>query len=303
MQEETNQGQTEETGQKTPFRNRVKSALVNLILAASIALLLKIMFVETTYVTSSSMENTILAGDFIFVNKFLFGAKNEINFPLFGIDSLVINIPGLRQPERGEIVLFKNPGKRDELYPSEKINFVKRCIGLPGDTVQIKGGKVFINGKELHYSDPVDFGSDEYSANQYQNLLFPKGTTWTIDNYGPLYIPRKGDEIKLTVENTELYRTLIDREIGDKSLTIAGSHVEIDGMFTAIYQVKEDYFFVLGDNRHESADSRYWGFLPESKILGKVFLVYWSNDPKIQDSLNSGFLSNIRWNRIAKILY
>ena len=116
---------------------------------------------------------------------------------------------------------------------------------------------------------------------------------WTRDNYGPIWIPKHGQSIKLTLENLPVYERCITAYEGN-TLQVKGNHIYINGKLTDKYTFKMDYYWMMGDNRHNSLDSRYWGFVPEDHIVGKPLFIWWSSDPD-----RHGF-SGIRWNRLFK---
>jgi signal peptidase I len=125
------------------------------------------------------------------------------------------------------------------------------------------------------------------------NLVFPYDTfhQWTEDNFGPIWVPKKGATVTLTPENIALYSRIIDVYEGNE-LKIQGEQILINGKPSDSYTFKMDYFWMMGDNRHNSADSRYWGFVPEDHIVGRAEFIWLSLDP------NKSFPSNIRWDRM-----
>lgn len=183
----------------------------------------------------------------------------------------------------------------------KKDHYVKRCVALPGDTLEVRDGYVFIDGEKQTVFDGV-----RVSHNVFRNArtdmryalsgrelpdataLFPwysADSTWTRDNYGPLWIPSKGASVVLTEGNLPVYKRLIEVYEGGKA--------EIGTTYT----FQQDYYFMMGDNRHNSLDSRYWGFVPEDHIVGKPFMIWLSTDPD-----GGSFPFNIRWSRFFKFL-
>jgi signal peptidase I len=120
-------------------------------------------------------------------------------------------------------------------------------------------------------------------------------TGWTRDNYGPVWIPKKGQSIDLTLENLPIYERPIKVYEGN-DLAVKDGKILINGQETKSYTFKMDYYWMMGDNRHNSADSRYWGFVPEDHIVGKPIFIWWSSDPD-----RHGF-SGIRWNRLFRMV-
>ncbi len=204
--------------------------------------------VEAYRIPSSSMEDTLLIGDFLMVNKFLYGIRTPdwigIPFTEIGFDIPHTRTPGLREPRRGDVIVFKYP--RD---PS--VNYIKRCVGLPGDTLEIRDKIVMINGKP--FPDPAEAKYTDWRiepAGVKERGIYPPGAG-NRDNYGPIIIP--------------------------------------DGNY-----------FMMGDNRDNSSDSRYWGFLPEDAILGKALIIYFSWDKYVPFYR---FYDSIRWKRIASLIH
>ena len=237
--------------------------------------------------------------------------------------------------EYGEIIT--RPTDRRE-------NYVKRCVGLPGQTLQIKNRIVYLNGKANKEPDNVQYSyyvklkgqmptelmdelgisnEDMASLNQYGYLpltqkaakklaarkdivadirlntdaqtgdLYPLNayTGWTRDNYGPVWIPKKGATVKLNMKNIAVYERPI-RAYEHNNLKVKDGQIYINGRLAHSYTFKMDYYWMMGDNRHNSADSRYWGFVPEDHIVGKPIFIWWSHNPE-----HPGF-SGIRWSRL-----
>ena len=237
--------------------------------------------------------------------------------------------------EYGEIIT--RPTDRRE-------NYVKRCVGLPGQTLQIKNRIVYLNGKANKEPDNVQYSyyvklkgqmptelmdelgisnEDMASLNQYGYLpltqkaakklaarkdivadirlntdaqtgdLYPLNayTGWTRDNYGPVWIPKKGATVKLNMKNIAIYERPI-RAYEHNDLKVKDGQIYINGRLAHSYTFKMDYYWMMGDNRHNSADSRYWGFVPEDHIVGKPIFIWWSHNPD-----HPGF-SGIRWSRL-----
>jgi len=276
----------------------------NLFWAAIAALIIKTFLIETSRVPTGSMESTIRVGDFLFVNKFIYGSSSPRTIPFTNVVLPYFQLPALKEPERGDIVVFEYPGDRDELKPVEIVNYVKRCIGIPGDTIFIDNKVVFVNGKEAPRPAHIQYINNYVTPKGVANpRIFPAGSNFNEDNYGPIVVPKKGDVIELTPENIEAWRTIIDREFGRRVVTLEGDQVLIDGKPVKNYTIQKDYYFMMGDNRDDSADSRFWGFVPRDKVVGQAFLIYWSWDPSIPFSDFFNLLGSVRINRIAKIVH
>lgn len=276
----------------------------NLFFAAIAALLIKTFLIETSRVPTGSMKTTIEIGDFLFVNKFVYGSSSPRTIPFTNVVLPYFQLPAISEPERGDIVVFEYPGDRDELQPEIINNYVKRCIGIPGDTISIKEKVVFVNGKEAKRPPNIQYINNYVTPAGVANpSIFPKNAQFNEDNYGPIVVPKKGDVINLSVENIEAWRTIIDREFGRRVVTAEGNQILIDGKVVTNYTLTKDYYFMMGDNRDDSADSRFWGFVPRDKIVGQAFMIYWSWEPEIPFSDFFKLLSTVRINRIAKIVH
>ena len=231
-------------------------------------------------------------------------------------------------------------------------NYVKRCVGLPGQTLEIKNRIIYLDGKANKEPDNVQYRyfvktkgmlpddlchelgiSQEdlmmyYTEESVYNMpltekakaallarkdlvvsientpdddaggLYPvnKLTGWTVDNYGPVWIPKKGATIDLTLDNLPIYERPIKNYEGN-SLEVKDGKIYINGQETTKYTFKMDYYWMMGDNRHNSADSRFWGFVPEDHIVGKPIFIWLSLD---QD--RGWFDGKVRWNRLFKFV-
>ena len=276
----------------------------NLLFAAIAALIIKTFLIETSRVPTGSMEKTIWVGDFLFVNKFIYGSSSPRSIPFTNIKLPYFQMPAIRDPRRGDIVVFEFPGDKDELAPAEISNYVKRCIGVPGDTIVIVDKVVFVNGKEARRSPQIQYLNNYVTPKGIVNpRIFPKGSNFNEDNYGPVIVPRKGDVIKLTLNNIEQWRTIIDREFEKRVVTVEGNNIMIEGKTVQSYTLKQDYYFMMGDNRDDSLDSRFWGFVSRDRIVGEALMIYWSWDPSIPFSDFFNLLSTVRLNRIAKLVH
>lgn len=251
----------------------------------------------------------------------------------------------------GKAYVANNPQQFGEIIsrPTDRReNYVKRCVGLPGMTLQIKDRIIYLDGKPNKEPDNVqytymvqlnqpipdemmkDLGismEDLTSLNQNgympltkraakalaankdivksicmapeleNDMLYPLDgmTGWTRDNYGPIWIPKKGATVKLDMKNIAIYERPI-RSYEHNNLEVKNGKIYINGKQTDHYTFKMDYYWMMGDNRHNSADSRYWGFVPEDHIVGKPIFIWWSSDPD-----RHGF-SGIRWNRLFRFV-
>jgi signal peptidase I len=359
-----------ETTSNTPAaKKKQKSALREwldaIVFAVIVATLFRWFLVEPFTIPTPSMEKSLLVGDYLFVSKIHYGArtpKTPLQIPLAAnkiwgtnINSFVdwiqlpqFRLPGISEVKRYDAVVFNYPAETE--YPTDmRTYYIKRCIGLPGETLEVKEQEVHIDNSALQDPEHVQtsylvttkevvkervfrsFGITDYiqgpmgyivscepgTAEKLKNADFvssitkqvysrtnsPKGNTypgsmlfdWTIDNFGPLTIPAKGMTIKLDESNVALYGTVIKNYEGNKDVNIENGQLTLAGTLINEYTFKQDYYFMMGDNRHNSADSRSWGFVPADHILGKGLFVWMSVD--LHESwTNIG--DKIRWNRI-----
>lgn len=253
--------------------------------------------------------------------------------------------------EIGRKVVENNPQEYGDIIsrPTDRReNYVKRCVGLPGQTLQIKDRIVYLDGKPNKEPDNVQYTYwVKFKQNLPEELIEDLGITneeftilnatgympmtqrtaselakrkdlvesieinqeetywdiyplngykkWTRDNYGPVWIPKKNEKLKLTLDNLPIYERCIRTYEGNK-LEVKNGKIYINDQATDYYTFKMDYYWMMGDNRHNSADSRYWGFVPEDHIVGKPIFIWWSSDPD-----RSG-LRGIRWSRLFRLV-
>ena len=380
-------------------------------------------------IPTSSLEKTLLVGDYLFVSKFHYGArvptttiatpmlhdsiptaiisekntKSYLNKPLLPY----LRIPGFQKIKRNDIVVFNwpvdtlvhwmDPSKGTDFKPlDKKTNYVKRCVGIAGDTLEVRDGYVYINGKQnilpdraklqfynrvysekglstqklLRYTDKEferkfiinftsqnqfekvmryatnnpekikdnqfiittsDEGIPQWIINGYRldikeistkirkanitdeiaaklrkdsevdsvvkvinpkgnkgNNMFPQGTnlSWNTDNYGPIYIPKKGTTVPLNMNSIPFYERIIE-DYENNQLEVIGEHIFVNGKKSTSYTFKQDYYWMMGDNRQNSLDARSWGYVPFNHVVGKPVLIWFS--------INEG---KIRWERL-----
>lgn len=294
-----------------PLSKRFYEFIKQLFYAGLAAFFIITFIIQNTRIPTGSMEDTILVGDFVIVNKFIYGSSSPRYIPFTEIALPYFTLPAIKDPKPGDIVVFEYPGDRDQLEPFEKgVNYVKRCIGLPGDTVEIIDKVVFVNGKEFWRPPYIKYYRGFYNAGLKplpkgfpEPRIFPKGKPWNEDNYGPLVVPKKGMTINLDINNVEEWRTVIDREFGDRVVEIRGSDVYINNEKVTSYTFKKDYYFMMGDNRDDSLDSRFWGFVSRDAVIGEAFLVLFSWDRNIPFSDLFRLLGSIRTDRILKLIH
>lgn len=245
------------------------------------------------------MEPMLLAGDYITVNKWITGARIfNLRKALNGADVDVYRLPGLGKIKRNDVLVFNYPypKKKDSISMDVMLYYVKRCIALPGDTIEIKNGFYKVRGNQLplgnmegqmllrHIVKPVEHWTEKG--------VYPQDSMmkWTLLEFGPLYIPRRNALIKMNTVHGILYKNLIEWE-QKRKLIRCGNEILLGDSVIHYYRFQENYYFVAGDRVTNSDDSRYWGLLPETYIVGKATFIWKSVD------LLTG---EIRWGRIGK---
>jgi signal peptidase I len=298
MIRQTTKGKTEAEGKRQPVKDFFKDLVFVLV-----AFFFLNSFVLASFeVPTGSMENEIMTGDFLFVNKFLYGGTTPRTIPLTNIRLPWFRIPGFRHVERGDVIVFEYPGGRDEVQSPEFMFYLKRAVALSGDTVQISNRVLHINGKPAPLPRNMKFNSPHTKGPGLKDpSIFPKGLPYNEDNWGPVVVPKKGDIVQVTPENLERWNTFIRREGHSVEQDVAG-HVLIDGQAATSYTVQRNYIFGMGDNRDNSADGRFWGFIPEENVVGTPMIVYWSWDPNTPLVDLFAKIRSIRFGRIGSIV-
>ena len=412
---------------KNPTVRNVMSWVDAIVFALVAVYFVNIYIFQNYQIPSSSLEKSLLVGDFLYVSKMSYGPRvpnTPLSMPLAQHTLPILNtksyiewpqwkykrVPGFGKVKLNDIVVFNFPagdtvalnnqqtdfysiayGEGQRLYPKQiemdsltrqqqravydlyynagrqqilsnprvygeviyrpvdrRENYVKRCVGLPGQTLEIKDRIIYLDGKAnkepdnvqyrylvktkrpipddlahelgiskedmmMYYTDasvynmpltekakagllarkdivvsientPADDAGGLYPLNMYKN--------WTTDNYGPVWIPKKGETVKLTIENLPVYERPIHVYEGNE-LAVKDGKIYINGKETDEYTFKMDYYWMMGDNRHNSADSRVWGFVPEDHVVGKPIFIWLSLDN------DRGWLDGkIRWNRL-----
>lgn len=315
-------------------RSAANEWLDAVIFAVIVVTFINIFFFQAFKIPSSSMERTLYTGDHLFVSKLTYGPRlpqTPLTVPfthnvIFGKESYSTliqkdykRLKGFRNVRRGDIVVFGFPngdtvlrkapsedyyslcrfyGKQKVVStlgpviarPADKVDhYVKRCVAIPGDTLEIREGLVWIDGvkQETYPGMQISRNIEKVQSDYREIFPFSPDYTWTRDEFGPLWIPEKGATVKLTRENLPLYERIIR--------VYEHSSVE-EALAAGSYTFKQDYYFMMGDNRHNSLDSRYWGFVPEDHIVGRPVVIWLSTDE------GKRFPKNIRWGRFLKFV-
>ena len=401
----------------------------SIVFAVVAATLVHTYFIQPYVIPTGSLEKTLRVGDFLFVSKFHYGARAPMTtiaapmvhdtLPVLGVRSYLnkpqlpyFRLPGFKKIKRNEIVVFSWPADTVRIFfkkeagvnkpIDKKSNYVKRCVGVPGDSLAVIDGYVHINGQQTVLPDRAmpqydymaysskgvssrllkelgvtnfnrTYLTPQLNQNQYDQIskyllgsrrgnsgnielitnhlgipakairsaglslkeqtdrrrlltmtedlatqlngnaaidsvvkiIEPKGKTgnnifpqdnsyaWNNDNFGPIYIPEKGKTVPLNLESLPLYKKII-KDYEGNTISVDGNQISINGQKTDTYTFKQDYYWMMGDNRHNSEDSRTWGYVPENHIVGTPIFIWMSID-----NFRDGWRNwKIRWNRI-----
>jgi signal peptidase I len=285
----------ESSSSKKAILSKIKLILYTVITA----ILLRLFVIEVYSVPTRSMASTIIEGDYLVVNKFIYGISTPRYLPFTNVEIPRITFPAFIDPRRGDIIVFNFPGNKDEVKSLHSVNFIKRCVAIPGDTIQIDSGNLYVNRCLFPFIKTVTI--DTAQSNFADEDMFPGGASNSKNNYGPIVVPKRGDKKFIDSKNINQWKVFIERE-GHRVRIGIDNSILIDGKEVDSYTVEKNYYFMLGDNRDDSFDSRYWGFLSENDIIGKAVLIYWSwNQNQSSNSLLKK-LSNIRWSRIGTLV-
>lgn len=289
------------TKQEHPKAMGAKAFFKELGIVLGAFLILNSFVLASFEVPTGSMENEIMTGDFLLVNKFVFGGTTPRTIPFTNTKIPAFKLPALWHVERGDIIVFIFPGYRHETEASEFAYYLKRCMAVAGDTLQVVNKVVYVNGKPAPVPRNVKFSTPYAKPAGYpEERIFPEGSDFNEDNYGPVVVPTKGMVISLTPRTYLQWHMFIARE-GHRCELVNGT-VLVDGQPQTSYTVGRDYVFGMGDNRDNSLDSRFWGFVPEEHVVGTPLIVYWSWDPEISIFSLPQKLASIRWSRLGTLV-
>jgi len=350
-------------------KTEVRSWIDAIGFAVIAATILRTFLIEAYTIPTSSMEKSMLIGDFLFVSKVAYGPRvpmTPVAFPLVHhtmpigngksyIESVKLpyhRMKGLGEIKRNDCVVFNWPAETLGRPVDKKENYVKRCVGVPGDKIELIDAQLMVNDalqeepegmkKQWHYNvstkrtglnpnilyEKYDITEGGYGRNKneynltltnesrdaiqnftnvtsvkrqyekdgiYADYIFPhdKNFKWNVDNFGPITVPAAGETVSITTENLSIYKDIIERYENNK-LEVVEGEIYINDKVATTYTFSMDYFWMMGDNRHNSADSRFWGFVPENHIVGKALFVWMSWDK------NAKGLKKVRWNRLFR---
>lgn len=247
---------------KSTVREYFESAVVTVIMA----LFGMTFIVQAVKVPTGSMQNNILIGDHLLVNKFVFAGAP---------DGLLGRLLPYREIRRGDVIVFKYP-------QNPEVNYVKRVIGLPGDRVLVRNARVYINGRELP-----------------EHRVFARNPG--IDATDSALMPVK-DESPPPGATYRVYWDAYRLDAGDLT---SGAHENGTYAVNQLFTVPQRSYFVMGDNRDDSEDSRFWGTVPRENVVGRALIVYWSYDERmaaLSRNRLSGILRHIRWRRTGTLI-
>jgi signal peptidase I len=287
---------------EAPKKQSVKDFLKDAVFVLVSFFFLNSFVLASFEVPTGSMENEIMAGDFLFVNKFIYGGTTPRTIPFTNVHIPWFRLPAFRHVRHNDVIVFEFPGQRDEIRSPEFMFYLKRAMALNGDTVQVINRVVHVNGKPAPIPRNMKFNNYNIMPPGLADpRIFPKGMPYNEDNWGPVVVPSKGQVVQLSLNNLDQWRTFIGREGHAVRLDEQG-RIVIDGAPTTSYVVEHNYLFGMGDNRDNSLDGRFWGFIPEENIVGTPMVVYWSWDPD-EPFLNFvEKLGSIRFGRIGTLI-
>ena len=277
----------------------LKRILKLIFLLFILIIIVKAFIVDAFKIPSGSMKDTLMEGDFILVNKIAYSISTPYQIPFWGKRIERTDLFSLGKPERNDVIAFEIPADLINPAANNYSIMVKRIIGLPGDTLVIKDKEVFINGEKLRNPSYMHINLSETPITNVDEKLFPYNKKWTIDNYGPIIIPKKNMTVELNPKTISLWENAINIDFGEKAISVEGTVINFRGTPLKEYTFQNDYYFVLGDNRSNSLDSRYFGYIPLKWIIGKAFMIYWSQMPT-EISGVSDYFNSVRFSRVMK---
>ena len=313
-----------------------------LVFAVVVMLIVRTLFFDLFRIPTPSMEKSLLVGDYLFVSKLHYGTRTPMTLGipftdifLRGLSLPHTRLPGFSSVQRGDAVVFNWPADDEDKPIDRKMHYIKRVVGMPGESLEVIDKVVHINGSPLPLSKGMQQFWNIYKTEPrirlsptaltalgvgditqtnnprvvrvvapveaieeirswpwveqvepaiapenagYSPHMYPPGRSYTPDNYGPVHIPKKDETVVLTAENWPVFETVITRYEGHTARVREEGGFEVDGQQVDRYTFSQDYYFAMGDNRDNSEDSRFWGFVPMSHVVGKALLIYFSWD-------------------------
>lgn len=338
-QQRSGDGSAGNGGKRT--KGKIREWFDALAFAVIVMLIVRTLFFDLFRIPTPSMEKSLMVGDYLFVSKLHYGTRTPMTLGipftsiyLKGIQFPFFRFPGFSEVKREDAIVFNWPAD-DVTAIDRRMHYIKRVMGLPGETIEVREKVVYIDGVgqdllptmqqswrvlkterrvQLSNSWLEDIGVSEViqtkdplvlrivgtesaieqirqrpwvekiepaitiNDGRYSKLMYPPGRGYTPDSFGPITIPARGDKITLTEEVWPVIEKVISRYEGRTTGRSADGSFLIDGFKATTYTVQQDYFFVMGDNRDNSEDSRFWGFVPMDHIVGKALFVYFSWD-------------------------
>lgn len=280
--------------------NNVINIVFSLCMMVTLWFVLQVFVFATFRIPSRSMEPELAISDHVLVLKPIIGPRIFNVFASIRKEQTkIFRIPGFKKIKRNDVLVFNfpHPNSWDKVEMHILKYYIKRCIGLPGDTLSIQNGFFHIEGVETSLGN-VDSQKEIATTEKWEDEIFesfPSDSSigWNIKDFGPFYLPGKGDSIILDRANFQLYKKLIEWE-QQGSLQYKGSNCFLDGNMITSYCFQKNYYFMAGDNGVDSQDSRYWGLVPEEYIVGKAWIIWKSYDP---------FTGKFRWERFLKKIH
>ncbi|MFD1467196.1 signal peptidase I [Hymenobacter caeli] len=369
-----------------PPKSTARQWADSLLFAVVVASLFRWSAVEAYVIPSESMEPTVLVGEYIAVSKLHYGPitpqtplqipLTHQKDPLFGLKSYsdlvqlpTYRFPGFSRIRRNDVVVFHLP--HEPQYPADlRTNYIKRCVAVAGDTLELRRGRVFINGRPSPLAAPARTQTTYFLAVPAPNddvrralhargvvdyqrpggvpaaetdpatgrlgyyiscpaavaadlrrqpfataltefapaaALFPDvadfgvsgaqsagAHRWQLGSYGPLPVPKKGQVVALTPANAAIYYKIVSQYEPNENISWRDGMIQQNGRPLTRYTIRQNYYFMMGDNRLNSEDSRFWGFVPEDHVVGKALFIWLSLDP------NADLLHRVRWDRLFR---
>jgi signal peptidase I len=329
------------SAKRVKLKSRTREWVDAIVFAVVFMVIVRTLFFDLFRIPTPSMENSLMVGDYLFVSKVHYGTRTPMTLGipfttvyLPGFEIPFTRFPGFTKVKREDAVVFNWPADNVSAIDRRQ-HYIKRIMGLPGETIEVRDKVVFINGERQEFLPTMQLTWNIYKTetrmqfsasafaelgvtqisqdpnplivrivatvpaiekikewpwvqkvelavvhadNLYNKLMYPPGHHFSPDNYGPVSIPRKGQTISLTDENWPFYALVLTRYEGHTAERVGRNQFVVDGRETTNYTFSQDYFYGMGDNRDNSEDSRFWGFIPMDHVVGKAVMVYFSWD-------------------------